>query len=39
MGGFLLNFEVDPATGLPKMPVYDKNVNYMDEMWGMYFKN
>jgi hypothetical protein len=29
----------DPVTGLPKMPAYDKSLNYMDEYWNIYLQN
>jgi len=32
-------YEVDAATGLPKMPDFDHNLNYMDEYWNIYLQN
>lgn len=32
-------YEKDPATGMPKMPEYDVNMNYMDEYWNIYLQN
>ena len=32
-------YEIDHATGLPKMPAYDKNLNYIDEYWNIYLQN
>lgn len=31
--------EIDPVTGMPKMPAYNNSINYMDEYWNMYLQN
>ncbi|CDW78394.1 zinc c2h2 type family protein [Stylonychia lemnae] len=36
---FSLQFEVDQVTGLPKIPAYEKTLNYMDEYWNVYLQN
>jgi hypothetical protein len=33
------NFDLDPVTGLPKMPSFDQKLNYMDEYWNIYLQN
>ncbi len=34
--GLFKGYEADSVTGLPKMPAFDKNLNYMDEYWNIY---
>lgn len=34
-----LPFEKDEATGLPKMPEFDKQLNYFEEYWNVYLQN
>jgi len=34
-----IHFEVDPVTGVPRIPGYDRHLNYMDEYWNIYLQN
>ena len=33
---FLNGVEVDCQTGVPRLPLFDKNINYVDEYWNIY---
>ena len=30
---------MDDMTGMPRLPEYDKNINYIDEYWNIYLQN